>query len=313
MVNALWSEEYRPSKISECILPKELGDTFSKIVAQGSIPNMLLSGTSGLGKTTVARALCNELGLDYIQINSSEDSGIDVLRTKIRQFASTRSLTGGDNHKVVILDEADYLNPSSTQPALRAFIEEFSDSCRFIFTCNFKNRMLDALQSRCTCIDFSFNKKQLVGLSAKFHKRLKGILDEKEITYDDKVLAHLVMRYAPDWRRLLNECQRYALNGEVSTEILSSLSDDNVNLLFKYLKEKNFKEMRKWVALNSDIDASTIIRLVYDHISTYAEPPSVPSAILILADYQYKSAFVADQELNMVACMTEIMRDVKFK
>jgi DNA polymerase III delta prime subunit len=313
MNKLLWSEEYRPKTIKDCILPPEISSTFEQIVSQGSIPNMLLSGSSGRGKTTVARALCTQLDLDYILINGSEDSGIDVLRTKIRQFASTHSLMGSDKHKVVILDEADYLNASSTQPALRAFIEEFSSNCRFILTCNYRNKIIDALKSRCTCIDFATNKKLLANLAGQFHKRMCGILDENNIKYDPKVVADVIVRFAPDWRRVLNECQRYSLDGELSALALTSLSDENVNTLIDFLKEKNFKSMRSWVGTNSDLDATVIFRKIYDTLSEYAEPSSIPQAILIIADYQYKDAFVVDHEINTVACLTELMRDVKFK
>jgi DNA polymerase III delta prime subunit len=313
MIEALWSEHYRPATVQDCILPSSLSKSFGEMISLGSLPNMIFSGSSGLGKTTVARALCNELGLDYVLINGSEDSGIDVLRTKIRQFASTQSLTGNGQHKVVILDEADYLNASSTQPALRAFIEEFSDVCRFILTCNLKNRIIPALQSRCTCIDFGVDRKTLAKLAAKFHKRLKRILDDNGVSYDDGVLAEVIMRFAPDWRRVLNECQRHSYDGELSSLILSSLSDENISTLINYLKTKNFKQMRSWVAVNSDLDSSAIFRKIYDSLNQVCESPSIPQAVLILADYSYKDSFVADKEINMVACMTELMRDLKWK
>jgi DNA polymerase III delta prime subunit len=313
MIEALWSEHYRPQTIRDCILPASTSKTFVEMVKSGSLPNMLLSGTSGLGKTTVARALCNELQLDYVLINGSEDSGIDVLRTKIRQFASTRSLTDSDQHKVVILDEADYLNASSTQPALRAFIEEFSDVCRFILTCNFKNRVIPAIQSRCTCIDFGVDRKTLAKLASKFHKKMESILVENDVTYDDGVLAGVIMTFAPDWRRVLNECQRYSYDGELSTLILSALSDESISTLIGYLKSKNFKAMRTWVAVNSDIDSSSVFRRIYDSLNQSCDPSSIPQAVLILADYSYKDSFVADKEINLVACMTELMRDLKWK
>ena len=274
---------------------------------------MLLSGTSGLGKTTVAKALCNELDLDYILINSSEDSGIDVLRSRIRQFASSISLGGSDSHKVVILDEADYLNPQSTQPALRAFIEEFSKNCRFIFTCNFRNKIIEPLQSRCAVIEFNTTKKHLAGLAAQFHKRLKVILDEKGIEYNEQILAELIMRHAPDWRRVVNECQRFSVSGTLSPASIVGLSDQNIAALISHLKDKNFKQMRSWVAANPDLDSSTIFRKIYDGAYEYLEPQSIPQLVLILADYQHKAAFVADKELNIVACMTEMMGSLKFK
>ena len=273
---------------------------------------MLLAGTAGLGKTTVARALCNELGLEYLLINSSEESGIDVLRSKIKQFASTVSLHGG-KYKVVILDEADYLNPQSTQPALRGFIEEFSSNCRFILTCNFKNRIIEPLHSRCSVIEFNTNKKQLAGLARDFMVRLQDILDKQGIKYNNKVLADLIMRYAPDWRRVLNECQRYSASGEITPDILIDMSDQSVAQLISYLKGKDFKNMRSWVTNNSDVDSAVIFRKIYDCLYDYAEGQSIPSIILILADYQYKAAFVSDRELNIVACLTEIMVSGQWK
>ena len=309
----LWCEEYRPKTIDECILPDELKSTFNKIVETGEMHNMLLSGTSGLGKTTVAKALCNELNLDYILINSSEDSGIDVLRNRIRQFASSISLDGNDSYKVVILDEADYLNPQSTQPALRAFIEEFSKNCRFIFTCNFRNKIIEPLQSRCAVIEFNTTQKHLVGLGQQFHKRLSTILKDKEVKYDERILAELIMLYAPDWRRVINEVQRYSINGELSATALVGTSVGQIDSLVGFLKEKNFKSMRGWVAQNPDLDSSVIFRKLYDTSSNYLEPTSIPQMVLILADYQHKAAFVADKELNIVACLTELMGSLKFK
>tara|TARA_Y100000004_G_scaffold192821_1_gene254057 strand:+ start:155 stop:1099 length:945 start_codon:yes stop_codon:yes gene_type:complete len=307
----LWCEEYRPRKIDDCILPNELKSTFKQIVDTGDVPNMLLSGTSGLGKTTVAKALCHELNLDYILINSSEDSGIDVLRNRIRQFASSISLDG--QYKVVILDEADYLNPQSTQPALRAFIEEFSKNCRFIFTCNFRNKIIEPLQSRCAVIEFNTTKKHLAGLAAKFHKRLKTILDEKSIKYDERLLAEFIMLHAPDWRRVINEAQRYSTGGELSPAGLVGMSSQQIDGLVTFLKEKNFKSMRGWVAQNPDVDSATLFRKLYDGAYEFLEPMSIPQLVLILADYQHKAAFVADKELNIVACLTEIMGSLKFK
>jgi DNA polymerase III delta prime subunit len=273
---------------------------------------MLLSGTAGLGKTTVARALCNELNLEYLLINSSEENGIDVLRSKIKQFASTVSLQGG-KYKVVILDEADYLNAQSTQPALRGFIEEFSANCRFILTCNFKNRIIEPLHSRCSVIEFNTNKKQLAGLAGQFMKRLQFILDKEGIKYSNKVIADLIMRYAPDWRRVLNECQRYSASGEITPDILVDMSDQNVAQLISHLKTKDFKSMRSWVTNNSDVDSAVIFRKIYDSLYDYAEGQSIPGIILILADYQYKAAFCADREINIVACLTEIMASSQWK
>ena len=308
----LWVERYRPNTIEECILPQSLKDTFSEVVKHGELHNMLLSGTAGLGKTTVARALCNELNLEYLLINSSEENGIDVLRSKIKQFASTVSLQGG-KYKVVILDEADYLNAQSTQPALRGFIEEFSANCRFVLTCNFKNRIIEPLHSRCSVIEFNTNKKQLAGLAGQFMKRLQFILDKEGIKYSNKVIADLIMRYAPDWRRVLNECQRYSASGEITPDILVDMSDQNVAQLISHLKTKDFKSMRGWVTNNSDVDSAVIFRKIYDSLYDYAEGQSIPGIILILADYQYKAAFCADREINIVACLTEIMASSQWK
>ena len=306
----LWVEKYRPKTIQDTILPQQLKDTFQKVVDGGDIPNMLLSGTAGLGKTTVARALCNTLDLDYIIINGSEEGNIDTLRGKIKQFASTVSLQGG--YKVVILDEADYLNPQSTQPALRGFIEEFSNNCRFILTCNFKNRIIEPLHSRCGVYEFNTSKKDMAALAAQFMKRMKFILEEEGVSYEEMAIADLIMKFAPDWRRVINECQRYSLTGFIDSGITKNLTDDNYDTLLKLLKEKDFKKMRSWVANNIDTDASAIFRAVYDRATVKVKPESLPQMILILADYQYKNSFVADHELNVVACMTEIMANVEF-
>lgn len=309
--NFLWVEKYRPTKIQECILPQNIKKTFEQIVEGGELHNMLLTGTAGLGKTTVAKALCNELELDYILINGSEESGIDTLRTKIKNFASTVSLQGG--LKVVILDEADYLNPQSTQPALRGFIEEFSGNCRFILTCNFKNRIIEPLHSRCSVIEFNISKKDTPPLLAQFMKRVANILDNEKIKYEKSVLAELIMKFAPDWRRVLNELQRYSVSGEIDSGILVSLNDVSIDNLMSSLKGKNFKGMRQWVVDNTDVDNPTLIRTVYDNMTDYVLPQSIPQLVLILAEYQYKDAFVADHELNMVACLTEVMANVEFK
>lgn len=307
----LWVEKYRPRTIDECVLTKDLKDTFNGIVKSGELHNMLLSGTAGTGKTTVAKALCNELGLDCMLINGSEESGIDVLRNKIKQFASTVSLSGGI--KVIILDEADYLNAQSTQPALRGFIEEFSNNCRFILTCNFKNRLIEPLHSRCAVIEFNTNKKQLAGLAGQFMSRLKGILDKEGVTYNEKVIAELIIRHAPDWRRVIGECQRYGSTGEIPAAILIGNSDESVAEVITHLKSKDFKSMRAWVANNAGLDTSAIFRKIYDVLSDHADANGIPSAVLILADYQFKASFVADKELNMVACLTELMANVTWK
>ena len=307
----LWVEKYRPKKFDDCILPASLSEVFKQIVDGGELPNMLFTGTAGLGKTTVAKALCNQLDLDWILINGSEEGNIDTLRTKIKQFASTVSLSGG--YKVVILDEADYLNAQSFQPALRGFIEEFANNCRFILTCNFKNRIIEPLHSRCGVYEFNTNKKTLAELSMQFMKRLINILDNESVEYDKKVLAELIMRFAPDWRRVITECQRYSLSGRIDTGILSILSNNSVNDLIGYLKSKDFKKMRSWVSNNIDTDTSGIFRSIYDSMTDTIQPNSIPRAVLILADYQYKNAFVADHELNVVACLTELMAEVEWK
>ena len=308
----LWVEKYRPRKIEDCILPPKLKNTFQKIVDGGEVPNMLLTGSAGLGKTTVARAICNELDLDYIVINGSEEGNIDTLRGKIKQFASTVSLQGGI--KVVILDEADYLNPQSTQPALRAFIEEFSNNCRFILTCNFKNRIIEPLHSRCGVYEFNTSKKDMVELCGQFMDRTTKVLQEENIPFGDgRSLADLIMKFAPDWRRVLNELQRYGIANQcIDSGILNNMADGNFNSLFDNLKNKDFKKMRKWVVDNIDTDASAIFRGMYDRMSDKIAPHSIPQLVLILADYQYKNAFVADHELNVVACMTEVMANVEF-
>jgi len=305
----LWVEKYRPRTLDECILPDAQKDVFKQFVASGEIPNMLLCGTAGTGKTTVARALCNELGCDYIVINGSEESGIDVLRTKIKNFASTVSFEG--KPKVVILDEADYLNPNSTQPALRAFIEEFSKNCRFIFTCNFKNRIIAPLHSRTTVVEFKLVNGQKKKMATKFHKRMMDILKTEGVEYNDKVLAELLMKHFPDYRRVLNELQRYSAGGVIDEGILSNLSELNTKALADALADKDWKKMRQWVANNVDSDPQTVYRKVYDTLLERAK--QVPQFVLIIADYQYKAAFVADQEINLTACLTEIMANVEFK
>lgn len=306
----LWVEKYRPKTIEECILPESLKNTFNSVVQTGELPNMLLTGTAGLGKTTVAKAMCNMLNLDYILINGSEEGNIDTLRGKIKQFASSVSLQGG--YKVVILDEADYLNPQSTQPALRGFIEEFANNCRFILTCNFKNRIIEPLHSRCGVYEFNTTKKGMIDLCGQFMDRTAKILQDEGIAFGDgKALADLIMKHAPDWRRVLNELQRASVGGSFSG-VSSSSDGSGVDKLFTHLKEKDFKKMRTWVANNIDTDASAIFRSLYDRMNDKVAPQSIPQLVLILADYQYKNAFVADHELNVVACLTEIMANVNF-
>ena len=307
----LWVEKYRPKTIDDCVLPAHIKTTFKQIVNGGELHNMLLTGTAGLGKTTVAKALCNELDLDYLLINGSEESGIDTLRNKIKQFASSVSLQGG--YKVVILDEADYLNPQSTQPALRDFIEEFSGNCRFILTCNFKNRIIEPLHSRCSVVEFNIPKKESERLCSVMMARLMLILDDEGIKYETKVLAELIMKFMPDWRRVINELQRYSTAGVIDSGILVSLSDISVNELMSSLKIKDFKKMRQWVADNIDSDPASLFRKLYDNMNEHVVPESIPQMVLILADYQYKNSFVSDHELNLVACCTELMAGVKFK
>lgn len=307
----LWVEKYRPQVVTDTILPPPLKKTFQAIVDGGELPNMMFTGTAGLGKTTVAKAICKELGLDYIIINGSEEGNIDTLRGKIKQFASSVSLQGG--YKVVILDEADYLNPQSTQPALRGFIEEFSNNCRFILTCNFKNRIIEPLHSRCGVYEFNTSKKDLAALAGQFFKRFVHILNEEGVSYEQKSVADLIMKHAPDWRRVINEGQRLSISGLSIDGSSTGVSSNTIDSLVVSLKEKNFKAMRKWVVENLDMDTTAIFRGVYDSMNNYVEAGSIPQLVLILADYQYKDAFVADHELNIVACMTEIMAQVQFK
>jgi DNA polymerase III delta prime subunit len=299
----LWVEAYRPKTIEDCILPQALKNMFQEFVAQDNIPNMLLAGTAGTGKTTVARALCEELGCDYIIINGSEESGIDVLRTKIKDFASTVSLAG--KTKVVILDEADYLNGNSTQPALRGFIEEFSKNCRFILTCNYKNKIIQPLHSRTTVIDFKMSKEEKPAIATKFFKRVTDILKEENVTFDPKVVAEVLNKHFPDYRRVLNELQRYAASGNIDVGVLGNVSDVNMKELLLALREKDFKKMRAWVVNNIDNDPTLLFRKLYDTL--LHEVVQVPQLVLLLADYSYKSAFCSDQEINLVACLTEIM------
>ena len=314
MSDFLWVEKYRPKKISDCILSEDLKNTFSKFLDSKELPNLLLSGTAGTGKTTVARALCDELGVDSIIINGSDEGRhIDTLRTTIKNFASSVSLDGNSNHKVVIIDEADYMNPDSVQPALRNFIETFYKNCRFIFTCNFKNKIIPALHSRCTVIDFRITNGQNVKTATAFMNRLGDILKQEHIEYDKKVIAELIQRHYPDFRRTINELQRYSVRGKIDSGILVSLSDINNKELVKLLKEKRFSDMRKWVVQNLDKEPSSLFSSIYEILYKNLQPQSVPAAVITIADYQYKSAFVADHEINMVACLTQIMAECKFK
>ena len=309
----LWVEKYRPWNIDDCILPQETKKIFLDFVNNKEIPNLLLCGTSGVGKTTVAKALCNELGADFVLINGSEERNIDTLRVKIKQFASTVSLTVDGGPKIVILDEADYLNPQSTQPALRGFIEEFSKNCRFIFTCNYKNRIIQPLHSRCSVIDFTIQATQKPQIATGIFQRILQILTDEKVEYNEKVVVEVVNKFFPDFRRMLNEIQKYSASGKIDSGILANLDDESLKELLNFIKEKEFSKMRKWVALNIHNDPQTIYRKIYDSFFTKFENTSVPQAIITLSDYTYKSAFVADQEVNMVACLTELMMECKIK
>jgi len=309
----LWVEQYRPKTIDDCILPDETKKTFREFVAKGEIPNLLLAGPPGVGKTTIAKALCNELGADFYVINGSDEGRfLDTVRNQAKNFASTVSLSSESKHKVIIIDEADNTG-NDVQLLLRANIESFYNNCRFIFTCNYKNKIIDPLHSRCAVIDFSIKGKQKAQLAGNFLKRLQFILDTERIKYDQKVLIEMVTKYFPDFRRIINECQRYSVGGEIDTGILACFTDIPVNELIKNLKEKNFTEVRKWVASNLDNDAHIVLRRVYDACYEYLTPPSIPAAVLIIAKYLYQSGFVADQEINTLAALTEIMCECNFK
>ena len=307
----LWVEQYRPRDVESCVLPKNLKDMFSEFVAQGELPNLILSGGPGVGKTTIAKAVLEELGSTYMMINGSEESGIDVLRTKIKNFASTVSLEGG--RKYIILDEADYLNPQSTQPALRGFMEEFHKNCGFILTCNFKNRLIDPLHSRCSVVDFIIPNSEKPKLASDFFSRVQNILKEENVKFDSKVVAELINKHFPDWRRTLNELQRYSASGQIDAGILVNLSEVNINELMVSLKNKEFTNVRKWIVQNLDNDPIRIYRRIYDTLYSSLDSSTIPHAVVILADYSYKSAFVADQEINLLACLSEIMAQCKFK
>tara|TARA_R100000152_G_C6780607_1_gene213590 strand:- start:2 stop:946 length:945 start_codon:yes stop_codon:yes gene_type:complete len=307
----LWVEKYRPQRIDDCILPENIKSTFAEMVGANESQNLLLSGGPGCGKTTIARALCNELDADHIVVNCSEDGNIDTLRTKIRNFASTVSLSGGK--KIVILDEFDYSNAQSTQPALRGFIEEFAENCRFILTCNFKNRIIEPIHSRCTCIEFKIQGKDKPKIASGIMERCKMILDTEGIKYDEKVLAQVILRHFPDFRRIINELQRYSVGGVIDEGILSTIGDIKISDLMSSMKNKDFSEVRKWVVSHLDNDQTQIFRKIYDGLNTHLESRSVPQAILILGEYQYKSAFVADHEINMTACLVELMMECEYK
>lgn len=311
MEHLLWTEKYRPKSIDDCILPERLKKPFQEYVNQSNIPNLLLSGGAGVGKTTVAKAMCEEIGCDVMVINGSDEGRlIDTFRTKIKNFASSMSLAGG--RKVVIIDEADYCNAESVQPALRNFIEEFAGNCSFIFTCNYKNKLIEPLHSRCAVIDFALKNGEKAQMASAFMKRIQSVLQSENVEYDDKVIAELIKKHFPDFRRVINELQRYAQLGKIDIGILSQISDVTINDIIKYIREKDFGAIRKWVASN-DIDATAFYRKLYDNLYEVLKPQSIPQAVLILADYQYKGAFVADQEINTVACLTELMVGCEFK
>ena len=311
METFLWVEKYRPSTINDCILPENLKKTFKEFVEDKHIPNLILSGGPGVGKTTVAKAMLDEIGATSMMINGSEESGIDVLRTKIKNFASTVSLEGG--RKYIILDEADYLNPQSTQPALRGFMEEFHKNCGFILTCNYKNRIIKPLHSRCSTIDFSIPNSEKPTLAKQFMERIISILDENKVEYEKRVIAEVINNHFPDWRRVLNELQRYSVSGKIDAGILVNISETNVKNLMGEMKKKEFTNVRKWVVDNLDNDPTRLFRQLYDNLYNYVDASSIPHVVVILGEYQYKSAFVADQEINLMACLTEIMGAAKFK
>ena len=311
METFLWVEKYRPTNVNDCILPDDLKNTFGQFVQDKHIPNMILSGGPGVGKTTVAKAMLDEICATYMMINGSEESGIDVLRTKIKNFASTVSLEGG--RKYLIIDEADYLNPQSTQPALRGFMEEFHKNCGFILTCNYKNRLIPPLHSRCSVVDFVIQNNQKPKLASRFFARVVDILNNENVKFEDKAVAELISKFFPDWRRVLNELQRYSASGKIDAGILVNLSEENINELIKSLKEKEFTNVRGWIVNNLDNDPVRIFRRIYDSLYDNLDSSTIPHAVVILAEYQYKSAFVSDQEINLLACMTELMGQVKFK
>jgi len=311
MDDILWVEKYRPQTIEECILPSELKQTFQQFVDNEEIPNLLLTGTAGVGKTTIAKAMLEQIGCTYMMINGSEESGIDMLRTKIKNFASTVSMDG--KRKYVILDEADYLNPQSTQPALRGFIEEFSRNCGFILTCNFRNRIIEPLHSRCSTVEFRIPNAEKPQLAMGFMKRVQHILETENVKSDERVVAELINKFFPDWRRCLNELQRYSATGNIDAGILVNLSDTSIKELVSFIKDKDFKSCREWVVHNLDNDPHRIYRRIYDSLSGNVPDSAIPHCVLILGNYSYKSAFVADQEINLLACLTEMMIEVPFK
>ena len=308
----LWVEKYRPTKISDCVLPSDLCEPFSDFVDQGKIPNLILAGSAGTGKTTTAKALCDETKTDYLMVNGSDEGrNIDTVRTTLNQFCSSVSMTG--NRKAIIMDEADYMNPDSVQPALRGFIERFGNNVSFLFTCNYPNRIIAPIHSRCAVFDFIIPLNEKPKIAEKYLELCEGLLEKEGVTFDRKVIVELIMKYFPDFRRVLNELQRYSSSGKIDVGILSSLEEINVSQLVDALKGKRFSDMRKWINSNMDMDTTRIFRKLYDNLGSHLKQQSVPQAVLIIADYQYKSAFVADQEINLVACLTEIMVDCEFK
>ena len=311
MEKFLWVEKYRPTTVDECILPTDLKQTFKEFVKKKTLPNMILSGSSGVGKTTIAKAILNEIGATSMMLNASEESGIDTLKTKIKNFASTSSLDGG--RKYLILDEADYLQGESTQPAFRGFMEEFHRNCGFIFTCNVLFRLIPAIHSRCSVIEFKLPSEERPQLAKDFFKRVKNILEKENIKYNEKVVVELITKYFPDWRRTLNELQKYSVSGQIDSGILVNLSEVNINELMDALKNNEFTTVRKWIVNNLDNDPNRMFRVIYDSLYEFLDGSTIPHAVIIIGDYSYKSAFVADQEINMLACMTELMGAVKFK
>ena len=313
MSDFIWVEKYRPKTIEECILPENIKKTFKDFLNTGEIPNMLLAGPPGVGKTTVAKALCNELGADFYVINGSDEGRfLDTVRNNAKNFASTVSLSSEAKHKVIIIDEADNTG-NDVQLLLRAFIEEFANNCRFIFTCNYKNKILEPLHSRCAVVEFGIKGKEKAQIASQFFKRLNDILEQERVEADKKVLAELINKHFPDWRRVLNECQRYAVSGKIDSGILASFTDINVNDVIKNLKTKNFPEVRKWVNSNLDNDSTVLLRRVYDALYEVLDGPSIAAAVLIVSKYQYQAAFVADQEINLLAALTEIMVECSFR
>ena len=310
MEHLLWTEKYRPQTIEDCILPKRLKEVFQQYASQKQIPKLLLTGSAGVGKTTVAKALCQEAGCDYLVINGSDESGIDTFRVKIKNYASSMSFTGG--RKVIIIDEADYLNPNSTQPALRNAIEEFASNCSFIFTCNYKNRIIEPLHSRMAVIEFGLKNGEKMKMATEFLKKTEFILQTEKIEFDKRVVAELVTKHFPDFRRVINELQRYSQLGKIDVGVLAQVADVSITEIVKYIKDKDFGAVRKWVATN-EIDPTTFFRKLYDNLYDFLKPHSIPQVILILADYQYKQAFVVDQEINTVACLIQIMAEGDFK